>query len=81
MGLSMEQSLTGIIDQIHHKICQPKITQSQYEDWCRGFVFDGLRNLSYGQSFCRRFGIQDHVLNRSHSASEMDQYIRKYYVR
>jgi hypothetical protein len=77
----MQNSLTGIIDQIHHKLCRPKITRDQYDDWQHGFIFDGLRNLSYGQSFCRRFGIQDHVLDRSSSAREMDQYIRKFYVR
>jgi hypothetical protein len=77
----MTNSIQDIMDQVHHKICQPKITRAQYEDWCHGFIFDGLRSLSYGQSFCRRFGIRDHILNRSGSGHEKDPYIRKYYVR
>ena len=77
----MEHSLTGLMDQVHGKIGTVTVTRAQYEDWQHGFIFDGLRSLSYGQSFCRRFGIRDHILNRSGSGHEKDPYIRKYYVR
>ena len=78
----MEHSIADCLDHLHENWnIRIKITPEQYDDWRRGFVFDGLRNLSYGQSFCRRFGIQDHVLNRSDSGHRMDQYIRKHYVR
>ena len=77
----MEHSLTGIMEQVHQRVDTVTVTRTQYDDWRRGFIFDGLRNLSYGQSFCRRFGIRDHILNRSTSGHEKDQYIRKFYVR
>lgn len=77
----MEHCLTGLMDQIHENINTVTVTRAQYEDWQHGFIFDGLRSLSYGQSFCQRFGIRDHILNRSTSGHEKDPYIRKYYVR
>ena len=77
----MEHSITDIMDQVHSNAKMVTVTRAQYEDWQHGFIFDGLRNLSYGQSFCHRFGIRDHVLNRTTSGHEKDPYIRKYYVR
>lgn len=77
----MEHNFTDLMDQIHEReLGWITVTPAQYEDWRRGFIFDGLRNLSYGQSFCRRFGIRDHILNRSTSGHEQDPYIRKFYV-
>ena len=57
------------------------ITQAEYDQWARGFIFEGLRDQRYGQSFCNRFGIQDNILFYSATVDEADQYIRKVYVR
>ena len=57
------------------------VTEEQYQQWARGFVFEGLRDLRYGQSFCRRFGITDNILFYSSSVEEADRYIRKHYVK
>lgn len=77
----MKNAFNGLLDQIHENVATITVTRAQYEDWCHGFIFDGLRDLSYGQSFCRRFGIRDHILERSNSGHEKDPYIRKFYVR
>lgn len=58
-----------------------RITPAQYDAWRRHFVFDGLRNLSYGESFCRYFQIRDNILRFSHTVSEADQYIQHRYLR
>lgn len=58
-----------------------KITQEQYDSWRRHFVFDGLRNLSYGDSFCRYFGIRDYILRYSATVREADEYIQETYIR
>ena len=60
---------------------QVRVSQEDYEQWARGFVFEGLRDLRYGQSFCRRFGIQDNILFYSSDVEEADRYIQKNYVR
>jgi hypothetical protein len=57
------------------------VTRKEYEQWARGFVFEGLRNLRYGQSFCNQFGITDNILFYAGTVAEADQYIRKVYVR
>ncbi len=57
-----------------------KVSQLDYDQWARGFVFEGLQNQRYGQSFCNRFGIQDHILFYSTTVDEADRYIRKNYL-
>ena len=57
------------------------ITQHQYQDWARGFVFDGLRDQRYGQSFCNRFGIRDNILYYAQDYQTADRYIREHYVK
>ena len=57
------------------------VDRRDYEQWARGFVFEGLRNQRYGQSFCNQFGIRDNILFFSSSVEEADRYIQKNYVR
>jgi hypothetical protein len=59
----------------------PRVPREQYDQWARGFVFDGLRNQRYGQSFCNRFGIQDNLLFFAESVEEADRYIQKNYIK
>jgi hypothetical protein len=58
-----------------------RVSQEDYEQWARGFVFEGLRDQRYGQSFCNRFGIQDNILFYASTVEEADRYILKNYVR
>ncbi len=58
-----------------------QVTQEQYDQWARGFVFDGLRDQRYGQSFCNHFDIHDNILYYATTVAEADRYIRKVYIR
>jgi hypothetical protein len=58
-----------------------RVTQQQYQQWARGFVFEGLRNQRYGQSFCNQFGVTDNILYYERDYQTADAYIRKVYVR
>lgn len=58
------------------------ITQKQFDEWSRGYIFDGLQNLRYGQSFCNHFGITDNILFYTKTnVAEAEQYIRENYIR
>ena len=57
-----------------------KISMEQYEIWKKDAVFDGLRGLRYGQSFCNSFNIQDNILFFTMNHVEADEYIRKLYI-
>lgn len=57
-----------------------KITQEQYLQWARGFVFEAMRDQRYGQSFCNRFGIQDNILFYASNVADADRYIRENYL-
>ena len=57
-----------------------KISKTEYEQWARAFIFQGLRNQRYGQSFCNHFNITDNLLYFSASVKEADHYIQKNYL-
>ena len=77
--------MINIITQLqsHTKQLGPRksVTREQYAQWTRGFVFEAMRNLSYGQSFCNHFGIHDNILYYATTMADADAYIRKNYVR
>jgi hypothetical protein len=73
----------SIMDQLNNseKRMGPKhISQEQYEIWKKDAVFDGLRGLRYGQSFCNSFGLTDNILFFTMNHVEADEYIRKLYI-
>jgi hypothetical protein len=57
------------------------VSQSDYQQWAAGFVFEALREQRYGQSFCRKFNIRDNILYYSTTVSDADRYIQENYVR
>ena len=61
---------------------EPKqVSRKDYDQWAKGFVFDGLRDQRYGQSFCNHFDIRDNILYFAGSVAEADRYILEHYVR
>jgi hypothetical protein len=36
------------------------VPQQDFQQWRKQFTWDALKNLRYGQSFCRHFDIQDY---------------------
>jgi hypothetical protein len=59
-----------------------KITQEQYMEWERKYCFDGLRDLTPGQSFCLTFLITDHILfYNSLDPANITQYIKDTYIK
>ena len=51
-----------------------------YQQWRQESVFDILRGLRYGQSFCNRFDITDNILFYERDHEWADVYIRKTYI-
>ena len=58
-----------------------QVTLEQYLQWARGFVFEGLRDQRYGQSFCTEFAITDNILWYERDYLVADDYIHRNYVR
>jgi len=79
MGLIMEH----ILEQLERG-SQPDrhIAHAEYREWQRGYIFDGMRDLRYGQSFCNHFDISDNILFYNVlTQADADRYIRRTYVR
>jgi len=75
--LHMVQEILGSLDPERNS----QVTHDQYLEWARGFIFDGLRNQRYGQSFCNHFGITDKILFFQPDYQKADAYIRENYLK
>lgn len=58
---------------------QAELTVDNYKLWKKQYVFDGLRGVRFGQSFCNYFGIADNILHYERDADRAEHYIRKTY--
>ena len=76
----MQQMVDYLINENTTSTTVFPIPHKTYQDWAARFIFDGLRNQRYGQSFCNYFGIQDNILFYSQSVNEADKYILENYI-
>lgn len=58
-----------------------KISKRRYNAWRGMYLFDAIKGLSYGQSFCRHFAISDNILKYDDRADSAHRYICKTYVK
>jgi hypothetical protein len=60
---------------------RPLISREDFEEWREYYIWDALHGVRYGQSFCNRFNITDHILYYViNECKEADIYIEKHYV-
>ena len=74
---NMTADLLAMDPRVEHR---NSILQSEYNAWRNEYVFDGIRGLRYGQSFCNHFDITDYVLFYMLDWDKADQHIRKLYL-
>lgn len=58
-----------------------KITQAEYHAWSEDAMFDALRGVRRGQSFCNHFGITDYILFYETSEETVNKHIRQNYIK
>ena len=56
------------------------VKSADYQQWRQEVVFDMLRGVRYGQSFCNQFDITDNILFYEQDHEWADVYIRKTYI-
>ena len=79
----IEMIWENIINQLNNSeenITPMRITLEQYELWKKYALFDGLRGIRFGQSFCNSFDITDNILFFTMNHVDADEYIRKIYI-
>lgn len=84
--LMSSKSNTGIGEFVRQVMTVPgkqnlSITQRQYNKWVKHSVFDGVKGLRLGQSFCNHFDITDHILYYQSNVDLARKYILDTYVR
>jgi hypothetical protein len=76
---SVFQHMVTTIPQNYPRINTP-VESADYQQWRQEAVFDMLRGVRYGQSFCNRFNITDNILFYERDLEWADGYIRKNYI-
>jgi hypothetical protein len=78
-GSAVFEQLVTFADQSDR--INPAITQEDYDQWRRDYVWEALHGIRYGQSFCNHFGITDnHLYYAPGDIVWCDRYIRKTYL-
>lgn len=58
-----------------------KIPRREYDQWRGMYLFDAIKGLRYGQSFCNHFDVVDNILYYDDRAETAHRYICKKYVK
>jgi hypothetical protein len=78
-GPAVFEQLVAFADQSDR--VNPAITQEDYDQWRRDYIWEALHGIRYGQSFCNHFGITDnHLYYAPGDIVWCDRYIRKTYL-
>lgn len=74
-------SFDCIVNLLTNKSSNTTVTQEQYSEWKRHYVFDALKGHRLGQSFCEYFGISNaSPLYHFKSNSFCEQWIHDNYI-
>ena len=77
----MQQYMGVLLTSDSSNVKRNRISQIEYEQWKRNLVFDNLKGLRFGQSFCNHFDIEDALLYYSAlKPHQVEEYIRKNYL-
>lgn len=75
----MVEQLAQMRNFCQHK--SAKISKREYKKWLAQYCFDALKNISFGESFCKRFNISDNVLRYIQDRSLCENHIQLTYLK
>lgn len=70
----------------HHELhderhTELRITEEEFQFWKKEInMFDALKGIRFGQSFCNHFGITNNLLYYTMGPEAAEHYIRKTYI-
>lgn len=67
---SMAIQLSGFT--FRHQKTKKTVSREDYEIFCKEYVFDNLREVSFARAFCERFDIKDDLLRTMTHVSNAD---------
>ena len=79
-GTQVFEQLVAFADRTS-QINRAIVTQEDYEQWKKDYIWEALHGIRYGQSFCNHFGITDNHLYYNNGGFDWaDDYVRKTYL-
>lgn len=56
------------------------ISKFDYDAWKHSVIFDNMRGLRFGQSFCNQFNLRDNLLYYTSDIKWCEKYINETYI-
>ena len=56
------------------------ITEQEFDDFCKGFLFEEIKGTKLGTAFCEKFGQTNYVLSILHNKAAKE-HIKKFYIK
>jgi hypothetical protein len=56
------------------------ITNQEFDDFCKGFLFEELKGTKLGTEFCEKFGQTNYVISILHNKAAKE-HIRRFYIK
>jgi hypothetical protein len=78
MGLTLTLIPTLDSDHFNRKI--KSISTKQFNLWQKKYLFDAIKGISYGQSFCETFKVLDYRIYFLDDKDLCDQIIKKWWI-
>jgi hypothetical protein len=72
-----------MVGQMATKDYAPKkmVSLSDWELFCKEFIFAKLKGETLGRAFCKRFGISSWLISNMMNEEDVKLHIRKFYVK
>ena len=56
------------------------ITEQEFDDFCKGFLFEEIKGTKLGTAFCEKYKQTNYVLSILHNKAAKE-HIRKFYIK
>ena len=59
----MMTAILSSLDDLDDGKVHKTVSKQDYEWFCKEYVFDQIKGIRFGEAFCKRFGIDDALIN------------------
>jgi hypothetical protein len=75
-----------MFDQMINQFTTPKdtgvmVSKSEYELFCKEYIFEKLKGETLGSAFCKKFGIENWLISNMIDDNHTKLHIRKFYIK
>jgi hypothetical protein len=70
-----------MIQSVQAKDTHKMVDRSEYEIFCKEYIFEKLKGFSFGYAFCKRFDISNYMISNVTDDSSTKSHIELFYIK